>query len=531
MDETIGSKGGHNDRKRTFRITQILKEKLKKKQEDKELKELEKDVKRKQTYTLIKTIPIVIVGQTIKELTSPQEKEKFVVINNEEEIKKEPETKKVTIILKDGTKQIIEVPKEVVIKQEIEKPKVEEKQKEEIKQELKTEPKEVIKEQPVQEQKQDFIPVPKTEEKQEVKENTSKGIEVLNEKQKNKLQKLQARKIIDVYEKQLKDIRYELRNLIIEYNTLVGEEDKVLKSKEEEKILERLNQIIKKIEELKDKIRIEDLDKYDDNYIYTLIEGYLEDFKDKKLIKEIKDSPLYILISEKLDEFDKKKEKFKGQIEEKKENLETDEKELEELKEKYFKIEKINKDLESFYKEQEEILREMQAKIDKAVTVTEKVQVRVEYMNRQSKGLLRNLTAIMLIPGPRGAKALAAMTAIYVGLTRSMLEPKTVTKKYKEITVYDYSKEIEKNIKKIDETSKDLSKTNKDIDSIIKEIKEEFSQYIGVIPECDELLSNLNKVKSNIEEKEYELEKIKDKQEKELERNNNKVLSKGIYPM
>lgn len=511
MDETIGSKNGRNDRKRLFRITKILKEKLKRTREEQELKDLEQKVKLNQTYTLIKTIPIVIVGQTIKEITKP--KEKFIVIDNEEEIKKENETKKVAIVLKDGTKQIIEVPKEKI----------------EIKEEITKEKREVIKEQPVQEQKQDFIPVPKTEEKKEVKENTYN--EELNEKQKNKLQRLQARKIIDVYEKQLKDIRYELRNLIIEYNTLVEEEDKTLKSKEEEKILERLNQIIEKIEELKNKIRIEDLDKYDDNYIYTLIEGYLEDFKDKKLIKEIKDSPLYILISEKLDEFDKKKEKFKGQIEEKKENLETDEKELEELKEKYFKLDKINKNLDDFYKEQEELLREMQKKIDNAVTVTEKVQVKVEYMNRQSKGLLSALTAIMLLPGPRGAKALASMALIYASIARSMLESKTVTTKYKEITVYDYSKEIDKNIKKIDEASKDLSKTNKDIDNIIKQIKEEFSLYIGVIPECDELLSNLNKVKRNIEEKEYELEKIKNKQEKELERNNNKLLSKGIYPM
>ncbi|MBR5370281.1 MAG: hypothetical protein IK137_03140 [Bacilli bacterium] len=66
MDETIGVKGGHNDRRRTLIISKKQKEKLKKYQEEKELKELEKEVKRKQKYTLIKTLPIVIVGQTIK---------------------------------------------------------------------------------------------------------------------------------------------------------------------------------------------------------------------------------------------------------------------------------------------------------------------------------------------------------------------------------------------------------------------------------------------------------------------------------
>ena len=66
---------------------------------------------------------------------------------------------------------------------------------------------------------------------------------------------------------------------------------------------------------------------------------------------------------------------------------------------------------------------------------------------------------------------------------------------------------------------------------MISKIKEEFKDYIGVIKECDELLSNLEKTRSNLHEKEYELEKIKSKQEKELERNNAKVLTRGTYSM
>ena len=76
MDETIGVKGGHNDYKRMFTITKKQKEKLKKYQEEKELKELEKEVKRKQIYTLIKTLPIVITGATFKELTTKKETKK-----------------------------------------------------------------------------------------------------------------------------------------------------------------------------------------------------------------------------------------------------------------------------------------------------------------------------------------------------------------------------------------------------------------------------------------------------------------------
>ena len=525
MNETIGVKGGHNDYKRVMAITMKQKEKLKKYQEEKELKELEKEVKRKQKYNLIKTLPLVIAGQTIKDLTTQSKKEsneeKFIV-SEENIIKEVPKTKKIVIVLKDGTKQIIEVPNNI----EINKDEILKENKEEI--EEKIPDKEIDnskKEEPTKEEKQEYIQIKKE------KEIVSKEFEDLTENQRNKLKKLQTRKIIDVYEKELKDIRYELRNLIIEYNTLVSEEEKIIKSKEEDIILDKLNEIIKKIEELKNKIRIEDLDKYDDNYIYTLIEGYLEDFKDKKIIKEIKDSPLYILISEKLDEFDKKKEKFKDQVEDKKEKLVENEDKLSELKEKYYSIDKINNDLNDFYHKQEILLREMQDKVDKSVTVSEKIETKIEYMNKQTSDLLSRLALIMLIPGKRGAKAFAAMALIYAYIARGMMQQETTTKKYKEIKVEDYSDDINNSIKAIDQATNDLSKSGKEIDRIILNIKEEFKEYIGVNKDCDELLDKLNKVKNNLKEKEYELEKIKSKQEKELERNNSKVLERGTYPL
>ena len=291
MDETIGVKGGHNDFRRTLTITKDKKEKLKRYQEEQELKELEKKVKHQQRYTLIKTLPIVIVGQLFNEISNNNsnkeiKKEKFILVDNEE-IKEEPKTRKVIIVLKDGTKQIINVPINIEIKEEIisKEKELNINNKKEIidivpiKEEVKEESKEKFKI-----EKQEYIPIKETSINEEFKD--------LTEDQKNKLQRLQARKIIDVYEKQLKDIRYELRNLIIDYNLLVDEEENKIKSKEEEKILDKLNEIIEKIEELKEKIRIENLDKYDDNYIYTLVEGYLSEFKDKKIIKEIKDSPL-----------------------------------------------------------------------------------------------------------------------------------------------------------------------------------------------------------------------------------------------
>ena len=65
------------------------------------------------------------------------------------------------------------------------------------------------------------------------------------------------------------------------------------------------------IEIIKDKMNIDNYSQYDENYIYFLIETYFEDFKNKQIVKEIKESPFYIELSEKISELDSKKNKFK----------------------------------------------------------------------------------------------------------------------------------------------------------------------------------------------------------------------------
>ena len=66
MDETIGVKGGKQDRRRTLRITKEKKRKLQEFEEQEEIKELERKVKKRQLYTLVKALPIALGGGFIK---------------------------------------------------------------------------------------------------------------------------------------------------------------------------------------------------------------------------------------------------------------------------------------------------------------------------------------------------------------------------------------------------------------------------------------------------------------------------------
>ena len=111
MDETIGVKGGRNDRKRTLIITKKKKEKL------------EKEVKRRQAYNLVKFIPLVLVGQTIKELTNNKKTEKEK-LKNSIVLDDNRKTKTIVVLLQDGTIKTIEIPKS-----KKEEPKQEEKNK------------------------------------------------------------------------------------------------------------------------------------------------------------------------------------------------------------------------------------------------------------------------------------------------------------------------------------------------------------------------------------------------------------------
>lgn len=576
MNETIGARGGKNDRRRSLLITKRIKEKLEKhrqEQKEKELIELEKKVKKQQRITFFKTLPIVTAGQIYTVLTEDKEKKKELALKETiEKIEREnafSEKDKELIITALKQQKIFALEDELLEKlgitreahnpvseidlteftsltpQEISyKTEALLTPKEELlitkektsKQVLSQETKEsLIKTIELTEQKNIVINTKEQLINEETVEEQKAGNIELDEETKisqkvgyvdpveEKLERLKSHKIIDEYEKKLKEVRTDLRNLVFEYELVEDASEELHDSKEAERLLDRLNEIIKKIEELKSKIALPDIDKYDDNYLYTLVEGYIEEFKNGNIVGEMKDSPLYIMISEKIEELDGKKDKLQTKIEDKKTQLEIDEEKLEGMKEKYYDYESFNKMLLNFQTQQDRVLDDIREKMAKATTVQEKVEVKVVGLEQQARNLMPLLAMQMARPGARSGRILATMTATYLYFMRSAMFPRTVTKRYKTIKVEDYSKEIERSIEELEDINELLSKTSKQIDRTIKDFEKEFAEYINIIPECKKLLADLEKIKDEISEKEYELQKMKDEQEKNLEKNNAKV--------
>ena len=536
MDETIGVKGGHNDRLRSLRISKKRKKKLQE-YEDEYTKELEKKVKKQQRYTLIKTIPIVVSGTIIKNIFDVRENNKdeqhsYIEQGDTDEQEKRNKASndfrdRKIITLTNGEKVVIYIPK-----------------KEEKTPTEKGQSKENIKPVPVTFPtiENPFLFIPSTKRDELINDKILEEIESdikfrdvdfnkLDDESKSKLSKLRSRRITDYYENKLKEIRYDLRKLIYDYNVLASGEGEIVYSKEAEELLDKLTELISRIEALKKKLDIENLDMYDDNYIYVLIEEYINDFRDKKIIKEIKDSPLYILISDKLDELEAKRDSYSKRVEKKQDELAEREVDFEKLKQKYYSIDKINNDLQTIQEEQEKILINLRERVANSVSEFERVTYEMKAMNKATARMVRFMMFQMFLPGPKYAKALATSTAAYLHFLKNVYDPSFIEKKYRVIQVADYSREIENSISTINDASKLLGKTSTQIDKMLREITDKYKDYIGVIPECDSIISSLKRIKLDISEKEEEMKRLKKEQEKILENNNAKVLKRGTYPV
>lgn len=557
MNEAIGVKGGKRDRKRRIIITANQKKKIKenyKRKKQERIKKLEKEVKNLQLASFLVAVPISVAGTTVETLLNLREEQKderlqakglqieeraqAKALQTEElhqanklelgesaiyiedyqsndrkftdygypktidgkEVVSYPDKKIITIEKKEYPKvveakvSLEENNKNITLKETLEQPNKQQEERKKVE---------------VKEQKQTIIPIPASK------------IETLEE---NKIfQKITDKKIVAEYEEKLKDVKIELKKLIYEYNVLQQASEDLTDSKEAEEILYQLSIIIKKIEELKSKMKIDIKGLETDAYLTDIVDQYMDEFKNKNIVSEIKDSDLYIMIAEKLEEVTEETGKLTNKVEDTKDKLELDESQFDKLKESYYNFENFNNQLIAFQSEQDFLLKDLEKKVSESTSITEQVQYRVQLMNRQNRRLLQMIALPMLIPGNRSARAIASATAAYLYFMRNLLNPRLRQQRYRIISVIDYSSEIERNISKIEDAATSISKTSNKLEEMIRKIEVDFKDYLNDIPECRELLSNLNKLLSDLKEKEEELQKTKQEQEKLLETNNQKV--------
>ena len=370
------------------------------------------------------------------------------------------------------------------------------------------------------ETKIDTIPLEETKEDKKDRESEKKQSEI-----DKKLERLQSNKIVEKYEEKLMGIRHDLRKLIYEYNVIVDRNNKLETKDEAERLLDSLNKLIRKIDELKKKLEIPDNDKYDETYLYAIAEEYMKEFSNNKPIKEITSSPLYISISNKVKELDKAKDRLKKTIDSNKKTLGINENKVEELKSKYNSIASFDKKMDAFTSQAEKELKDVEDKVKNSLDIKREMEYRVVEANRMSR-LLAGLIAVeAMLPTNKSAKraALIATVGAYV-LNRILNRRRVEVRENVKVTVKDYSERIEKDLDKIEDVQKTLSKNTKDLDKIISLLENDYKDVVAANSEYKELLINLKIIKSNLQEKEYDLRRINDDTKKSLDENNHKVM-------
>ena len=322
-----------------------------------------------------------------------------------------------------------------------------------------------------------------------------------------KYENIANKKILIEYENKLKDIKNDLRKITYEFSLLTLPKIEDENKEDVEELFSKINLVIRKISNLEDKITFNN-SYLEDNYLDYVVEKYLDEFKIGKQVTEIKDSPLYILISEKINQLEIAKETLKDRVNIEKLKLLPEE--IINMKSEYYNFNNINNELLNIQYEQDSLLRELMGNTNN-ITIADRTKEEIKYLSIESSIILKKLKKINLVPGVRSGKAIAFLSATMLLSIKKVKYQRHKNINYKVITINDYDKNLETNIDKIYSTRKLLTKTSTRLKMFITYLNNNFSQYIKYSDDAKELLDNLYAIKDIVDEKEYEIGKLEEK--------------------
>lgn len=488
MDNNRGIKSLQRDRKRIIILTKKQKKKLEEINEknDEELKKLEKKVRQLQIITFIKTVPLIIVGaifkstaNTIDNLITPKKKD---------------------LTATDKNKDI--------------------------------EDKEVIEEKIANNEKNSNITYNNTNDFYTIPDPTyykEKENEKLEDKE---LENVKDKKLIKHYEEKLKEKRVEIKLLAASIPLSVGTDIYYEKADE---IYKKINIVLSKLNDLEQKIKV-DGNLYDDNYINYLVDSYTKEFDDGRLVAEIKNSELYRDISIKIEQLEEEKAKIKRLVSEKQKDLDSEEiinnetetnsyninttskypeeeKIIEEAPEETdnFSFDDEKKEYDKFLDQQEHIKIEEEREEAKTRSEIENYKLRIAAIKKQCESLKRMITKRSLVkPTVRNAKLITVTVLASIYNMRNILRNKKFRRRRKRLTRIEYTKAIENDPNEISNVSILINKSYQQIDALISEIKTKFSSFNAI--EYQSLISDLEEIKRILEEREYEIERVRKRQ-------------------
>lgn len=341
---------------------------------------------------------------------------------------------------------------------------------------------------------------------------------------------------LDELEKMLRKNYYEIKEMEYELSILEQKEQDEITLEETERLLEELNILLRKLEQIKKEFyqkNYEEIHKFssNDSYIKQLIEEYKQnlyeqDTKSSSILK-VKQIEEYIDMINEIIDIENRKEKVEGKLSDKKGTLEIKEKEFDKLKEEYTDIEKMNQFITSFSIEQDRMIANIESKVNASENITKTAEYKTELAINYTRLLAATLlfaSAGIIPPTRKGNFLKTGLIVASVATLASSIRTKTKESKVTTKTSFiDYSREITSGIKNIEEMNLMIDKAKLDIKFLKREFEKEFSEYASIMPEYATMISKLDSIEKELVVRSHLAKEYDQKLKDTYDKNNVKV--------
>jgi len=376
------------------------------------------------------------------------------------------------------------------------------------------------------------------EEERKVKFKKKKIIVVKEEEKISKEEDISIKlDFLDELEKTVRFNYYEIERIKYELSAIDDKEKDEETSKEIELLIDRLNKLIAKLEQIKKDLysnNYSDIIKYitSDTAIKDLMDEYKKAFNNNDDISQAQLLQIvhireYIKLLNEVVEVETKTSKLNDTLNEKKDKFDIRDTEFDKLEGKYNDIVKVNNHVKNFTNDFNYIVSNLEANVKSSYDVTKIVEYKSEIVINYAKLLTATLamSSSRIIPPTRGGNLLK--TGLLIGSIASLAsfarvrtkQSKTITK----ISYIDYERDILKNINSIKNVGLTIDKTIHDLKFIKEEFDKEFSEYKSSIPEFYELMVKLNSVEKELKIRKQLTIDFERKLDHTLQKNNTKV--------
>lgn len=340
--------------------------------------------------------------------------------------------------------------------------------------------------------------------------------------------------IVNEFEVILKNHKYDLNKLIIEYNILREKVDKSLEVDELEKYSLEIEELVRKLEIIKKEMELltssstfNDIYKLHDSYLENMIDEYKNSVLYNKelfsMVDNLENDKLHVSLIDKIIEFEQEKEKLTKHLNDKKEKYEVRDEEFDNWKKKYLKDDDINRILDDIAAQADEKLSEIENLVNKSVDVREVVEHRMMGTLEIFARTLILMAMVKSNPLMQANLAMAGGARVTFNAIRHMINPDLGTRTRIVTDITDYKDMIADANYDVEKVKDVINDCIDDVSNMKEFFEDHFKEYKHDFPEYKELFDKLEIIEKEMIERKQNMARISRELQYQYDKNNAKV--------